>query len=55
MSVLRLGDRDRDWNAALNILAAVVGRGADNVAQWSERRPGKLTRKGKTLPAKTEV
>lgn len=34
---------DRDWNAALNILAAVVGRGAGNVAQWSERRPGKIS------------
>lgn len=34
---------DRDWNAARNILAqAVAGLGADNVAQWSERRPGNI-------------
>ena len=34
---------DRDWNAAINILQAVVGLGADNVTQWSERQLGKLS------------
>jgi putative transposase len=33
---------DRDWNASLNILAAVAGRGAGNVARWDERRLGNL-------------
>src|SRR5687768_5059136 len=28
---------DRDWNAANNILAAVVSGGSQNVAQWGER------------------
>jgi putative transposase len=39
---------DRDWNAALNILAAVVGRGADNVARQGVRRPGNIS----PLPAR---
>ncbi len=34
---------DRDENAARNILAAVVSRGADNVTQWGERRRGNIT------------
>jgi putative transposase len=33
---------DRDWNAALNILQAVVGLGTVNVARWGERRSGNL-------------
>lgn len=33
---------DRDHNAALNILAAVVGGGAANVTRQGERRPRKL-------------
>jgi putative transposase len=33
---------DRDWNAARNILQAVVGLGAANVTRKGERRPGKL-------------
>lgn len=33
---------DRDWNAAKNILAAVVGRGEHNVAQWGERALGNV-------------
>lgn len=34
---------DRDWNAARNILQAVVGLGADNVVQWGERRLGNIS------------
>jgi len=34
---------DRDWNAARNILQAVVGLGAGNVTQQGERWPGKLS------------
>lgn len=33
---------DRDWNAARNILAAVVSGGAVNAARQGERRPGNL-------------
>lgn len=33
---------DRDENAARNILAAVLGGGADNVANRGERRPGNI-------------
>jgi putative transposase len=33
----------RDHNAALNILQAVAGLGAGNVAQWSERRPKNIS------------
>jgi len=36
---------DRDHNASLNILAAVVGRGASNVTRWSERRLGNISSK----------
>lgn len=34
---------DRDWNAALNILAAVVGRGEHNVADYGVRARGNLS------------
>ena len=34
---------DRDWNASLNILRAVLGPGRQNVAQWSKRAAGNLT------------
>lgn len=33
---------DRDWNAARNILAAVVSGGQQNVAQWGKRAAGSL-------------
>lgn len=33
---------DRDWNAARNILAAVVSGGAGNVTRRGERRPGNI-------------
>jgi len=33
---------DRDWNASLNILAAVLGGGAGNVAHQGERRLGNI-------------
>ena len=34
---------DRDWNASLNILSAVVSGGEPNVAQWGKRALGNLT------------
>lgn len=34
---------DRDWNAAKNILAAVLSGGADNVAECRKRRPGNIS------------
>ena len=33
---------DRDWNAARNILQAVVGLGQPNVTQWSKRAAGNI-------------
>ena len=38
---------DRDWNAARNILQAVVGLGQPNVTQWSKRAAGNIALDGR--------